>query len=140
MFDSFIHFWRLIDMRTMYYSPRRTRRETRLEENVYVPVNVSGNDDEFVISAYVPGIKAEDLQIEVLEDSVSIEGEFVMPEDESMSLYRQEQPTGRFHRSLHLRSQLDAAKVEATVKDGVLSLRVPKAEEAKTRKISVKAS
>ena len=127
-------------MRTMYYSPRRTRRQTSVEENVYIPVNVSGNDDEFVISAYVPGINAEDLQIEVIEDSVSIAGDFAIPEDESMTLYRQEQPTGRFQRSLRLRSQLDASKVEATVKDGVLNLRVPKAEEAKTRKISVKAS
>jgi HSP20 family protein len=110
-----------------------------MAESVYIPVNVSSDDDTFVISAYVPGIKADDLQIEVLEDSISIEGEFIAEEDESMRLLRQEQPTGRFQRTLRLRSQLDAGGVVAEVKDGILTLRVPKAEQAKTRKIAVKA-
>lgn len=127
-------------MRTLYYTPQHLRRRSRFAESVYIPVNVSANDDSFVISAYVPGIKAEDLQIEVLEDSISIEGEFIAEEDETMRLVRQEQPTGRFQRTLRLRSQLDAAKVEAEVKDGILTLRVPKAEQAKTRKIAVKAN
>lgn len=127
-------------MRTLYYTPQQLRRRSRMAESVYIPVNVSSNDDGFVISAYVPGIRAEDLQIEVLEDSISIEGEFVAGEDESMRLLRQEQPTGHFQRNLRLRSQLDASNVEAEVKDGILTLRVPKAEQAKTRKIAVKAS
>ena len=127
-------------MRTLYYPPQQLRRRSRMAESVYIPVNVSSDDDGFVISAYVPGIQAEDLQIEVLEDSISIEGEFVPEEDENMRLLRQEQPTGRFQRNLRLRSQLDASKVEADVKDGILTLRVPKAEQAKTRKIAVKAN
>lgn len=126
-------------MRTLYYTPQQLRSRSRMAESVYIPVNVSSNDDAFVISAYVPGIRADDLQIEVLEDSISIEGEFIAEEDESMRLLRQEQPTGRFQRTLRLRSQLDAGKVEADVKDGILTLRVPKSEQAKTRKIAVKA-
>jgi len=126
-------------MRTLYYTPQQLRRRSRRAESVYIPVNVSSNDDTFVISAYVPGIRAEDLDIEVLEDSISIEGEFNAVEDESLRMLRQEQPSGRFQRTLRLRSQLDAGKVEAEVKDGILTLRVPKAEEAKTRKIAVKA-
>lgn len=126
-------------MRTLYYAPQRLQRQTRFNESVYIPVDVSVDEDSFLISAYVPGIKAEDLQIEVLEDSISIEGEFIAKEDTHMRLLRQEQPTGRFHRNLRLRSLLDASKVEAEVKDGILTLRVPKAEQAKTRKITVKA-
>ena len=126
-------------MRTLYYTPQRLQRRTRFNESVYIPVDVSVDEDSFLISAYVPGIQAEDLQIEVLEDSISIEGEFIAKEDENMRLLRQEQPTGRFHRNLRLRSLLDATKVEAEVKDGILTLRVPKDEQAKTRKIAVKA-
>lgn len=126
-------------MRTLYYAPHRMHRSTRQMDGVYIPLNISANEDTFVISAFVPGIKAEDLQIEVLEDTIEIEGEFGSIQEEGMRMLRQEQPTGTFHRSLHLRTRLDASKAEAEVRDGILTLRVPMAEEAKTRKITVKA-
>lgn len=128
-------------MTTLLYHPLATRRQNRFaNEGIYVPVNVSASEDAFQITAFVPGIKAEDLDIQVLEDRIIIEGEFSeRSEDEGMRLLRQEMPSGHFHRSLRLRSKLDAAKADAVVADGILTLRVPKAEEAKTRKITVKA-
>ena len=130
-------------MRTMYYSPRHMQRwaghQRRHLEGVYIPLNVSIDDEAYVVSALVPGIKAEDIEIEVLENSITIEGEIVGHEHEGMRLVLQEQPSGHFERTIHLRAKVDAEKAEAEVRDGVLTLRVPKAEEAKTRKITVKA-
>ncbi len=127
-------------MRTLRYHPLASHQRTRFNEGVYIPMNVSGSEDAFQITAFVPGIKAEELEIEVLDNHVNIAGEFIeLAEDDDMRPLRQEMPVGRFHRSLRLRSKLDASKAEALVKDGILTLTVPIAEEAKTQKITVKA-
>jgi HSP20 family protein len=103
----------------------------------YLAVNVRDEQDAFVLTALVPGLKAEDLNIQVLDDVVSIEGSF--PEGENEFLL-QELPNGSFRRELRLPSPLEADKVEARIADGILSLRLPKAESArpKTIKVAVK--
>lgn len=127
-------------MTTYMLRPYASRLRNRYQEGVHIPVNVSIAEDVFHISAYLPGIHAEDVEIEVLEDRVAISGEFAeMAEDEDARLLRAELPTGRFHRSFRLGTKLDSEKAEAVVKDGILTLSVPKAEEARTRKITVKA-
>jgi HSP20 family protein len=84
----------------------------------------------------VPGLRAEDLNIQVLEDIVRIEGEFKA--DESDYVLR-ELPSGAFRRSLRLPAPLQAEKVEARIADGVLTLRLPKAESARPKTIKVAA-
>ncbi len=88
-------------------------------------------------TALVPGMKSDDVNIQVLEDVVRIEGKF--PEDENEYLM-QELPGGSFRRELRLPALLEADKVEAKISDGVLTLRLPKAESArpKTIKVAVK--
>jgi HSP20 family protein len=97
-------------------------------------VNVREEDDAYVLSALVPGLSAEDLNIQVLEDVVRIEGQY--PSDDSSFLMR-ELPQGGFQRTLRLPVSLEADKVEANITDGVLELRLPKAESAKPRKINI---
>lgn len=99
-------------------------------------VNVQGTDDEFVLSALVPGLKAEDLNIQVLEDVVTIEGEY--KQDDTEYLMR-ELPHGTFRRSLRLPAPVDASKADARIQEGVLTLRLPKAESSKPRTIKVAA-
>jgi len=99
-------------------------------------VNIQGNDDQFVLSALVPGLKAEDLNIQILEDVVTIEGEY--KQDDSEFLMR-ELPHGSFRRSLRLPTAVDAKKAEAKIEEGVLTLSLPKAESAKPRIIKVAA-
>ncbi len=99
-------------------------------------VNIQGSDDQFVLSALVPGLKAEDLNIQILEDVVTIEGEY--KQDDSEYLMR-ELPHGSFRRSLRLPSAVDAKKAEAKIEEGVLTLTLPKAESAKPRTIKVAA-
>jgi HSP20 family protein len=100
-------------------------------------VDVREKDDAYILSALVPGLKADDLNIQILDDVVTIEGEFQA--DESEYLIR-ELPHGSFRRSLHLPAALDASKAEAKITDGVLTLRLTKAESArpKTIKVAVK--
>lgn len=100
----------------------------------FLAVNVRDESEAFILTALVPGLKADDLNIQVLEDLVRIEGKF--PEDENEYLL-QELPGGSFRRELRLPSPLDADKIEAKITDGVLTLRLPKAESARPKTIKV---
>jgi HSP20 family protein len=100
-------------------------------------VDVREEEDTYILNALVPGLKAGDLNIQVLDDVVTIEGEFKA--DESEYLMR-ELPHGSFSRTLRLPAALDAGKAEASITEGVLTLRLVKAESArpKTIKVAVK--
>jgi len=100
----------------------------------FLNVNVRDEEDTFVLSALVPGLKADDLNIQVLEDIVRIEGEFQANDDEYLL---RELPNGSFHRSLRMPTEIDSDKVEAKITDGVLTLRLPKAESARPKKIKI---
>ena len=97
-------------------------------------VNVRDEEDTFILSALVPGLKADDLNIQVLEDVVRIEGEFQANEEDYLL---RELPNGSFRRALRLPAEIDADKVEAKITDGVLTLRLPKAESARPKKIKI---
>jgi len=97
-------------------------------------VDVREDNEAYVINALVPGLKADDLNIQVLEDVVTISGEFKA--DESEYLMR-ELPHGSFSRTLRLPVALDAEHAEAKITDGVLTLRLVKAESARPRTIKV---
>lgn len=130
-------------MVTYYISPSRAMarkvREDAASPSVYIPMDVAVNGDDYLITAMIPGVKAEELQIEILEDVVSIKGEFAKVEDvEEIKYLRRELPSGSFARTLRLPTTLNAAKADAEVVNGVLNLRVPKAEEAKAKQIKVK--
>lgn len=124
-----------------YAFPRRATRRWAVApdhgQNVGIlAVNVRDEDEAFVLTALVPGLKAEDLNIQVLEEVVRIEGKFQQDENEYLL---QELPNGDFRRELRLPSPLDADKVEARIADGVLNLRLPKAESARPKIIKVSA-
>ena len=125
-----------------YPFPQRVARRwmaavDKRQSERFLAVNVSDAQDAFVLTALVPGLKADDLNIQVLDDVVSIEGKF--PEVENEFLL-QELSGGSFRRELRLPSPLEADKVEARITDGILSVRLPKAESArpKTIKVAVK--
>ena len=102
----------------------------------FLAVNIHDESDAFVLTALVPGLKADDLKIQVLEDVLRIEGQF--PEADTQTEYLLEElPNGSFRRELRLPTELDAEKVEARITDGVLTLRLPKAESAKPKTIKV---
>ena len=116
------------------YSYRQLARRSYQNSERSLGINIREEDDAYVLSALVPGLKAEDLNIQVLEDVLRIEGEYKA--EESNYLVR-ELPSGSFTRTLRLPSVIDAEQVEARIADGVLTLTLPKAESARPKRISI---
>ena len=113
---------------------RRTLRQMPAGNERSLGVNIREEDDAYILSALVPGLKADDLNIQVLEDVLRIEGEYKVNESEYLL---QELPHGSFKRTLRLPTVVDADHVEAKITDGVLTLKLPKAESARPKKISI---
>jgi len=96
-------------------------------------------DDDLVIKATVPGVKPEDIQITVTGDTLTIKGEARAAEDvEEANYIRRERRYGAFCRSIALPGNVDADKTEAGFEDGILTLTVPKVEQARRKSIQVK--
>lgn len=104
---------------------------------VAFPLDVRDNDENYEVSALLPGVSADDLSIQVVGDTVTIQGELKVEYDEQANYLLRERPVGRFMRTLRLPEPVDSAKVDASLKDGVLTLRIPKAEEARPKTIKV---
>jgi HSP20 family protein len=119
------------------YPYRRMARRWAENREQTLGINVRDDDDAYILSALVPGIKSDELNIQVLEDVVRIEGEYKM--DESNYLIR-ELPNGSFVRTLHLPAPIDADHVDADITDGVLTLRLPKSESARPKQIKINAN
>ena len=104
-------------------------------------VDATETEDKIVVSAELPGLSREDIKITLKEGVLTIEGE-----KQSDSESKEEKPQwterryGKFSRSFNLPTEIDAGKVSAVCKDGVLKLTLPKAEEAKPKEIEVKVS
>lgn len=114
-------------------------REART--GVFPLMNVTEDKDNYYMRAELPGIKADDLDISVTADTLSIAGGRKLPsEDENAQYHRRERETGRFSRIISLPSRTDTGKVEAKCNEGILTVTLPKAEEAKPKQITVKAS
>lgn len=112
---------------------------SELGSGVFPPINVMQDSDNFYVSAEVPGIKASELSISAVKNRLSIAGRReIQNENERVSYHRKERPEGSFNRTLTLPTELDVDRVEARYADGILSLKLPKAEAAKPRLISVK--
>ncbi len=118
------------------YPYRQLTRRAMENRDRTLGINVHEEQDAYILSALVPGLKAEDLSIQVLEDILRIEGEYKA--DDNNYLVR-ELPTGSFTRTLRLPSAIDAGQVQANIADGVLTLTLPKAESARPKKISIKS-
>jgi len=102
------------------------------------PIDVGTDNEAFTIKALLPGIKPEDLDIQIVNEIVTISGEFKADHEEGATYLLAEIPGGKFHRAITLPIPLNAADVEASLENGILTLTIPKAEEAKPRTIKVK--
>lgn len=97
--------------------------------------------DSFVVKAELPGMKREDIEVSLHEGSLSISGERKGEEKHAgADVYRTERFFGRFQRTVALPTPVAADKVKAAYKDGVLTITLPKTEEAKPKQIEVKTS
>ncbi|MDZ4159050.1 MAG: Hsp20/alpha crystallin family protein, partial [Anaerolineaceae bacterium] len=98
------------------------------EPEVIFPVNLKADKDAYTLTALLPGIKAEDLNIQITREYVTLQGEFKPDADPAVQFLLQELPAGKFNRTLALPEAVDASKAEADLADGMLTLRIPKSE------------
>jgi len=104
------------------------------------PLNVFEDEQGITVTAEVPGVKSSELGIEAEGDTLRLTYARQLPDGVKTEQYhRRERPVGEFVRELKLPAGLDAEKVEASLADGVLTVRLPKAEAAKPHKIEIKA-
>ena len=107
----------------------------------YPPLNVWEDDDNLYVEAELPGMTPEDIEASVAEgDQLTIAGERKLQATENGSWLRQECGYGRFSRTVTLPAEVDADAVEASYEAGVLTLTLPKMEEARPKRITVKAA
>ena len=107
---------------------------------VFPPVNVFADRDGYVVKLEVPGIAPENVSIEAEGRTLTVSGKREIAPPTEGSFHRRERGAGQFSRSLQLPADLELARAEASYKHGILTVRIPKREDAKPRQITVKAA
>jgi HSP20 family protein len=124
------------DMNRLFnlYSPSSKRRAP-----TYPAINIWVNDDSQVVSAEMPGVRVEDIDISVDGDTLTISGELGSDEvPEGAYVHRKERGFGKFSRTIQLPYPVDTEKVEASLKHGILNITLPHVEAVKPKKIAIK--
>lgn len=105
----------------------------------YPAINLSEKENSFYVRAEFPGVKPEGLDISVVEGRLHIRGERKIDvEEQNTNYHRREREAGFFRRTIVLPAKVDSGKVSASMKNGILTIILPKSEEAKPKKITVK--
>ncbi|MGB7196416.1 MAG: Hsp20/alpha crystallin family protein [Collimonas pratensis] len=116
------------------------RREASGNEmaTLFPPVDVIEDNNGITLTADLPGVTKENLAIRVDADMLTIEGVVILGEPQSLEAVYAEVRADQYKRTFTLSRELDVAQIAASIKDGVLTLHVPKLEQAKPRRIEVK--
>ncbi len=111
-------------------------------EGAFVPaVDIAEHKDNYLVRADLPGLRKEDVNVTLQDNFLTIRGEKKHEtESKDANYYRRERVYGTFSRVIELPTSVDAKKIEASFKDGVLHITLPKSEEAKPKEIDVKVS
>jgi HSP20 family protein len=106
---------------------------------VYPPMNVRETADHFVVACEVPGLEMDDLEVFVAGDQMTVSGNRpgAIPE-EGVVLHRHERDAGRFSRAVTLPGPVESGAAEARLVDGVLTVRIPKTEQTKPKRVEVR--
>jgi HSP20 family protein len=110
---------------------------TTTNRGVYPPVNIFEKGGDLVLVAELPGIKKEDLQLQVRGNTVRIAGERVINYGENISYHRIERNSAKFDRTLKLPINVEADQIKAEYKEGILVIFLPRAEADKPRRITI---
>ena len=111
--------------------------DAELQRAVLPAVDVFEDDSGITLLADMPGVPKDQLELKVQADTLSIEGRVVSPTPEGLEAVYAEVRIPRYRRTFTLSRELDASKVDASLKDGVLTLRIPKQAHAQPRRIEV---
>jgi HSP20 family protein len=109
------------------------------EVGLRVPLDMYESDGNLVIKADLPGLKAESVDVSIVNDTLTIKGEYQSEEErEEENVHLKERRYGKFQRAIRLPTGVDTEATEATFEDGVLMLTLPKTAEARPKQIAVK--
>jgi len=103
------------------------------------PLDLSATADEYVLTAMLPGLTAEDVDIQFNNGILTISGEYADKRVEGDEYFFSELPVGKFSRAIEFNEPVKHDKIDAAMKLGLLTVRIPKAEEAKPKSIKIKA-
>jgi HSP20 family protein len=130
--------WREMD-RLQREMDRLTRGSRRAGGAAFPAVNVWSGKDGVLLTAEVPGVEPDDLDISIVGETLTLSGEHAGQDlQEGERYHRRERSSGHFDRTLQLPFRIDPEGVEASFNDGVLHITLPRAEEDKPKKITVK--
>ena len=104
-----------------------------------VPLNLYETEHDYVATLAVPGLKPDNFEITMQQNVLHIQGHTQPEQQEGIRYHVHEQRFGDFTRTIQFPSLVDADKIQASLADGILTIRVPKAEAAKPKRITVKA-
>jgi HSP20 family protein len=121
-------------------APARDRREGMPQRAWAPPVDITEDKDQIVLKVDLPGVKQEDIDVELEGETLTIRGERQLPEQGTNECVRAERVSGPFLRTFSVVTPVQADKISASYRDGVLTITVPKAEESKPRRIQIVAS
>ena len=127
------------DLNTLFEMPfwSGSDRQGQLLNGWAPALDLYQNNDNVVAQVEVPGMRKEDIEISLHDGTLTVAGERKIESPQGSSAERSERHVGKFRRSITLPSRVDASKVNATYKDGILTVTLAKAEEAKPRQIQV---
>jgi HSP20 family protein len=136
VFDEFARMQREMNRLSNYFGGQPARQPAA---GVFPLINLTEDKDAYYVRAEIPGVTADQLDIQAIGNGLSISGERKIPaEGENVRYHRREREAGRFSRIVNLPGQIELDKIEAGFTNGVLTVKVPKAEAAKPRQITVK--
>jgi HSP20 family protein len=118
--------------------PKKSTPEWSSDAEGQLAIDVYQTDDDLVVQSAIAGVKAEDLDILIEDDLVTIRGKRAKPEQEQGDYFSQECYWGPFSRQIILPVEVDPGRAEATLKLGILTVRIPKISREKKRKLIVK--
>lgn len=140
--SDFDRLWNDIDR---LFSERAGRSRAAFPVSGFRPaIDLYDADDQLVVKAAIPGAKPEDLKLSLEQSVLTIQGSYgyLLPEEESRNItwYRQEVGHGQFVESISLPVPVNAEQIQATFDDGILTVRLPKAEQARTKSIPIQSA
>ena len=113
-------------------------QDVKQQEQAILPaVDIFENEAGITVLAEMPGVSRDLLDVHIDSDTLSIEGRAIIPVPEGMDAIHADIRSTRYQRSFSLSRELDTDRIEAGLKDGVLTLRIPKREEHRPRRIEV---
>ena len=133
-------FRRMEELVNLFEGGYMNTRVDRLNAHLWnIPVDVTTKGDEFTISAALPGVSPDDLEVSLDERLLTIKGK-TQSEDEEVNYFKRERRIGSFERTLRLPESLDLDKATTTYTHGVLSISIPRMEAKKPKQLTVNST